>query len=223
MNRLPRCLTEIDRHWELTLRRLPRNVADDLRDELAATHGNDDDADQRLATIVSRAQVGDELAALMVLRRIMPALVSIAARRARLGNGSLADIMNDLQTAAWMRIREYPMDRRPRHIAANIVRDAEYLVFVRESRLRRVLTSPVATLPETIAATATSSTADELIDVLREAVGHAGHDNVVLLGRLTVGGHSVSDEARRLGCTERTVLNRRRAAEQELREHFAAA
>ena len=97
--------------------------------------GNVDEHDEYLSRLVKVAS-HDELAARIVLQRIMPGIVSIAVRRAPITAGGLAGSFDLAVSAAWLVIRQYPIDRRPRRVAANVLMDIEYLAFVRDSRLK---------------------------------------------------------------------------------------
>ena len=60
----------------------------------------------------------DALAARIVLQRILPALAGLARR----GAGTWADrqdLLDELVANAWLRIRSYPVERRPHRVAAN--------------------------------------------------------------------------------------------------------
>ena len=89
-------------------------------------------ADANLAALVRLAAV-DDLAARLVLQRIVPGLVRAARRRRQAG---MQQAFDELVGTAWMLVRTYPLDRRPQRVAANLCRDAEYQAFVRPSRLR---------------------------------------------------------------------------------------
>ena len=104
---------------------------------------NDDEGDRFLWELVRRAE-HDDLAALIVVHRVLPAVMSIAARRGRIHPGGPGGAMSDLLGHAWIVVRTYPHERRPRKIAANIALDIEYHTFVRPYRLRRVETVPVS-------------------------------------------------------------------------------
>ena len=94
----------------------------------------EDGGDQALLALV-RLAAHDDLAARVVLQRILPALVAVARRRGPIAGGPQA-AFEELVATAWIAIRTYPVERRPRKVAANLVRDAEYGAFVRPQRLR---------------------------------------------------------------------------------------
>lgn len=97
---------------------------------------NADHFDEYLAQLVECAK-SDDLATRMVFQRIMPGLISMAMRRAPLVTGGLSGAFDRIASSAWVVIRQYPIDRRPRRVAANLLMDIEYLAFVREPRLKQ--------------------------------------------------------------------------------------
>ena len=96
---------------------------------------DDDDSDHYLALIQQRAGT-DELAARVMLQRLMPAMLSIATKRAPITDNGTIGAFEAVVSAAWVVIRRYPIDRRPVHVAGNLVRDIEYAAFVRDKRLK---------------------------------------------------------------------------------------
>ena len=98
-------------------------------------HKCDQEADQVLAAIVRRAAT-DQLAARIVLQRVFPPMLAIAKRRGKIRSLGFDYAFSLVLSHAWEVIRTYPIERRPRKIAANIVRDIEYFAFVRRERRR---------------------------------------------------------------------------------------
>ena len=99
-------------------------------------------ADANLAALVGLAE-HDDLAARVVLQRLVPGLVHAARRRRQQGMQSAFD---ELVATAWVLTRTYPLVRRPRRVAANLCRDAEYHAFVRPQRLRSSGERPLGAL-----------------------------------------------------------------------------
>lgn len=97
--------------------------------------GNHDHHDEYLSAL-TRIASHDDLAARIILQRILPGLVTIAVRRAPITPGGLAGAFDLVVSAAWLVIRQFPIDRRSRRVAANLLMDIEYLAFVRDSRLK---------------------------------------------------------------------------------------
>lgn len=97
--------------------------------------GNRNHHDEYLSDLV-RIAAHDRLAARIVLQRIIPGLISIAVRRAPITANGLTGAFDLVTSAAWLVICQFPIDRRPRRVAANLLMDIEYLAFVRDSRLK---------------------------------------------------------------------------------------
>lgn len=119
---------------------LPQQVGD--LDELLELAGfgraiDDVDGDQLLWHLVREGE-HDDLAARIVLHRILPPLMAMAKRRGRVVQGGAHMAMVDVLATAWFVIRQYPHHRRHHKVAANLVRDIEYHAFVRHHRLRHV-------------------------------------------------------------------------------------
>jgi hypothetical protein len=93
----------------------------------------DSNADRVLAEIVRRAAT-DQLAARIALQRVLPPMLAIGRRRGKLHRMGFDEAFSLVLSYGWEMIRTYPIDRRPTKIAANIVRDIEYLAFVRRER-----------------------------------------------------------------------------------------
>ena len=176
----------------------------------------DDDGDRMLWHLVARAAT-DELAARIVLHRMLPALMAIARRRGRIHRDGTYAAMDEVLTCAWIVIRTYPCDRRPRKVASNIARDTEYMAFVRTGRLRASTETPVAHGAfEQPDAGSIPEPAEELAAVLIDAehAGVAAH-HIELLRALSV---DTTDEiAARQGVSSRTIRNHRRRALDEVR------
>lgn len=173
------------------------------------------EGDRCLALVIARAS-HDELAARIVLQRILPPLIAIAARRGRIVKGGFNEAFSTTLGHAWILIRTYPLDRRPAKIASNLVRDAEYHAFVREARLKRVtecsLTERVITTQPMVLPTPQS---EELHDVLDESRVLTRQQKDIV--QRCAEGHSFDDIAKDYGVTARTVRGWRREAINALR------
>jgi hypothetical protein len=185
---------------------------------LVGFHGRriDVEADARLLHLVTLAR-HDDLAARIVLQRIVPGLLTIAVRRTRYTGRRVHEAFNDLASAAWLLVRTYPVERRPTKVAVNLLRDAEYEVFVRHAR-RLVSRSEriTAWLPDT-PVTDDDHAGTCLVEALRlgRDCGMPDHD-LRLLAELASGRHP-EQVAASLGCSARTVRNRRNAVARALR------
>jgi hypothetical protein len=204
---------------------------DDLDDLLAATGYAlpQPDADRVLAAVVRRA-AEDDLAATLVLHRLLPGLLRIAVRRGATGRWRVAPLFDELTAAGWIVVRTYPIERRPAKIAVNLLRDAEYEVCVRPFRLKAAAETPSGTFlddhpVDALVADATGRPdhvpwhpSDELAHVLAQGRAAAvPSDDLDLLHRLYLEAEPVQEAARRLSVSPRTVLSRRLAATRRLR------
>jgi hypothetical protein len=188
---------------------------------------DDEPGDRLLAVLVHRA-AADELAARIVLHRILPGLIRTALRRGRIVDGGPAAAFAELVSAAWLTIRTFPIDRRGHCVAANILRDAEYQTFVRAARraTREVevgdIEAAVGEVPDTEVDVDPGARREwgELVAWARRRGVDAGQlDLLVRMAR----GQSSREIAKALACTDRTVRNRRDAALAAMRQAYARA
>ena len=231
-----RCLSaRLDDEWA-TIRTRPRLVArarawavtdvpfDDL-DELLALAGYRvqstparNDVLARLVAIARR----DELAARIVMQRVLPGLLAIVRRRREPGGTHGA--FEELIGAAWLAIRSCRADRQPEHVAAAIVRDAAYRAFV--APVRRLAATEVSVDPRTLDETPFTvilSPCEELATLLGDArtAGLPDRD-LDLIGHLARAGSPAIVAADRK-VTTRTVRNHRDRATARLRRFALAA
>lgn len=186
-------------------------------------------SDRAMLDLVDLAR-DDELAARIALQRILPALVAIARRRGPMVGG-VRRAFDDVLASAWIAVRTYPVERRPHKVVANLVRDAEYLAFVRSARLKAAGehvglpvggAAPIARLdgsPTTAAVDPRAEFAELLADARRTGVAAADLE----FATAWAGGADNLELAARLGCCERTVRNRRREVVSRLRQVALAA
>ncbi len=140
--RLTAPLAELNAEWEW-LARLADPAADwatqcpalagarTVGDVLDAVRG---DPDTVLLFLTDRCRAGDRLAGRVALQALLGKLVLMAARDASAS-------LHDYVAAAWERIATYPVERRPRRVAANIVLDT--LKTVRSAARHPALALPV--------------------------------------------------------------------------------
>jgi hypothetical protein len=191
-----------------------------------------EEADQLLAEVIRLAR-HDDLAARLVLQRVIAPLVLAAVRRTSDRPHLRRDLFADLASTAWLVIRTYPIERRPAKVAVNVVRDAEYLTCTRDARLLRA-----TEVPEPATATlwhdrptdevgrplgAGRHAADDVARLFAQArsAGVAEAD-LDLLDALVLAGRPVSEVARELRVSARTVYNRRMAVTSRLAALAAA-
>jgi hypothetical protein len=185
-------------------------------------------ADAVLAQVVAAGLEGRTLAVRTTFQRVLGALVAVSVRRTRrVSDRQRVLLFDDLCATAWIVIGGYPLARRPRHIAANICRDTEYLTCVRPRRLhettRRVDLLEEHLPPVDLRGAAQPTASDEVADMVVELGGAADltTSDVALLHHLAAG-HSTVAIAHELGCTDRTVRNRRLRLLAAVRGHAAA-
>ncbi len=120
-------------------------------------------------------------------------------------------------TEAYARIRRYPVERRPRSIAANILLDTRQGVS-RSLCRRRVPELLTADIGRHAQQAAGSSAADELLGLVDEAVRsrklRVGDARLIVLSR--VAGVSTSDLAANRGCVPQSLRRQRQRAEAAL-------
>lgn len=170
-----------------------------------------DEADTYLLQLV-RLAASDPLAARIVLHRILPPIISIARRRGKRHPGGIDGAIGDLLTQAWFVITCYPVERRPRKVAANLVRDIEYFEFVSGNRSRRTKVDFVdhdlftsGDRHGSIAASIAPADADEVRNFLIDLELHDVSRTRIEIMRLTCAGLRGSEIGQQLGINERTV------------------
>jgi len=214
----------------------PRLDANDLDALVAAAGAGGEagafDADDVLGCLV-RLAPADTVAARTVLQRVLPGLVAAARRRAGAEKRAIESLLDDLVATAWTVIVTYPVDRRPAKFAANIVRDSEYVCFVRARRLRHVveeLSGDALTGGRAPSCGADGRREDdapnpsETVDVMlaqAEAEGLSG-DDLRLLRALYVDGRALDEVADEHAIGARALRYRRSAAVNRLARLTAA-
>jgi hypothetical protein len=191
-------------------------------DELLATAGHGAlrhvDADNDVLVALVAVARHDDLAARVVMQRILPGLVGIARRRRSFEH----DAFEELAGSAWVTIRHaHPHGKE--HIAANLVRDAAYRAFTAPGR--RLSSTEVAVDPRTLDEepyVACIGPCEELATLLAEArtFGVPTTDLDLIRELANVG--SPGRVAARRAVTPRTVRNHRDRATARLRRVAAA-
>ncbi len=177
-------------------------------------------ANDVLAKLLLAARV-DDLAARVVLQRMLPGLIGTARRWGADRAGGSFDAFDELLSAAWTVIREYPVERRPQHLAANLLRDSEYRAFGRSVRRMLALEPTPTDLAELPASVEAIEPSVELAEVIAGARLLTEHDLRLL--ELLVRGCSQVEVAAELEVSVRTVRNHRNAVVHRLREAALAA
>jgi DNA-directed RNA polymerase specialized sigma24 family protein len=168
----------------------------------------DDEVLRRLVVLAAN----DDLAARVVLQRLLPGMVRVAARWAR-RKGGWADAFDEVLAAGWMVVRTHGDDARPQFVA-RLLRYVEYHAFLRGGRRGMVV------VPMEVSDRAAAEPADplsELVEVVRSA--HrvlTEHDRCVL--RLLLRDCSPPEMAAELGVSIRTVTNHRHVMVRRLQD-----
>lgn len=188
----------------------------DLND-LLERRRDPDKAPAILAVLAALAR-DDELAALTLLKALVPGLVQLAVTAGYDDPGALDEMLS----LAWVRIRSYPTER-PGTVAGNVILDVKkrYHRHRRIDAPRRTALPPSPVLPPGDAALARSAedeamdrvAFDEFVTVQRKIVGDRGLRAVV--GTRVVG-LSLSEAAVEEEVSVHTLTMRRRRAEQHL-------
>jgi hypothetical protein len=165
--------------------------------------------DQILAALAARAP-GDDLAARTLLQALLPGLRNVAKR---LGHGRVDDDLEaDVLAEAVARIRTYPIERRPRYIAANITWD----VF---GKLTRQCSRPNPTIAIDASVAETQDPSVEVCTLVTDALdeGKLRAADARLLLDIAVGTDTIRTRAQREGITYDAMNERWRRARNRLR------
>lgn len=176
------------------------------------------ECDGRLAELVRIAR-HDDVAARVVLQRMLPGLSASAKRYSRSFDTQL-EALDELLSEAWSVIRSFPIERRDRYVIKNLLRDCEYRAFLKPKRrlLVHELTDP-RTFDESASAVP-DSPLDQLrtlVDLLQQARAGGMSDADLTVVTTLLNTSSVNEAAAQLHVTDRTVRNRRRAVVRQLR------
>jgi DNA-binding CsgD family transcriptional regulator len=178
-------------------------------------------ADAVLGRLLLAART-DEVAARVVLQRLLPGLVSGSRRWGVYREGGSADAFDELLSAAWMVIREFPVERYSCHLVARMLRESEYRAFGR-ARRRSLVQELVEPQQMDLVAQDVSRAEPmlELIEIIAAAGSLGERDRQLLV--LLAQGRSQSDLAQLFDVSERTVRNHRDAMVHRVRSLVLAA
>lgn len=176
--------------------------------------------DEVLRRLVLAART-DDLAARVVLQRLLPGLAAVAHRWGERRAGGSAEPFDELVSTTWTVIREFPVERRPHHLAAHLLRDSEYRAFLRSTR-RRLVPEPtdpfLLDLP--VRTPAAVEPAVELAEVIASARSLSEYD--LRLIQLLAQGRTAKEVASAMHVSVRTVRNHRDLVVHRLRVAAAA-
>ena len=113
------------RRWSQREPRLAAfSTASELLGSLRRLRGDHDAENAILAALLREAQT-DPLAARVVLQALLPGLKRLASRLLHTA-AERDELWSLLLAHGWERIRSYPLERRPRRIAANLLLDTAH-------------------------------------------------------------------------------------------------
>jgi DNA-directed RNA polymerase specialized sigma24 family protein len=219
----------LDRDWEALVtttlsgrlrrwsQREPRlaafSTASELLGSLRRLRGDHDAENAILAALLREART-DPLAARVVLQALLPGLKRLAGRLLHTA-AERDELWSLLLAHGWERIRSYPLERRPRRIAANLLLDtahATLATLAAERSSRAQACELEATPAEPVAAV------DEVEVVLARAVraGALSREEAVLILQTRIEGVSLASLAADGQVAYEALRKRRRRAERRL-------
>lgn len=175
------------------------------------------DGDEVLAELVHLART-DDLAARLLLQRLLPGIAA-AARKHEARQPQRGEALGEALATAWTVIRTFPVERRPRFVAANMLRDIEYRTFVQPWRRQgRSIPQPSDTFDRTPARIVATPAAEELAELLDLAAQSGLADADLDLARRLGRGESTAQLALAGRVTDRTIRNHRERVAYRLRQ-----
>jgi hypothetical protein len=158
----------------------------------------------------------DDLAARIVIQRLLPGLMALV--RKYNGRNGEDQVLEELVGAAWITIRTFNPDRRPSCLAAALIGGAEHRAF--KAAARRRSASEIISAPEEFAVLSTEpslSSEEEMEEllVLARASGLSEEDLNFVDELLSCGSTTIMAEQR--GVTARTIRNHRNAVTYRIR------
>jgi hypothetical protein len=226
--------TQLDHEWDALIRRpdVGAELAEacalagaQLPDLVRTVRREPSRADAVLAHLIERDHDGSAVAARAVLQLLIPGMCGLTTRWRILG--SPEDRAAATVAAVYERIRRYPLQRRPRSIAANILLDAASELRRLAERIARELDRTVEVAEDWFIAqraTDEKSPPEQLREVIDDAVrsGRVRPEWAALVVATRIGGHDLATVATTTGTPVRTLQWRRRAAEAALVAEAAA-
>jgi DNA-directed RNA polymerase specialized sigma24 family protein len=176
------------------------------------------DSEQRLRRLVELAAT-DELAARVVVQRLLPGLLAVVRRR----RGIAEFVFEELLGAAWIAIRTFNPARSPSNLAASLISDADYTAFRADRRKRSSLEYPVDPQLDERPHVHEPSSCEQLAQLLAEAAEAGVPDDDLQLLRGLLDAPTASHLAAALQITPRTIRNRRARITSRLRAVALAA
>ena len=188
-------------------------TAQELLCSLRRLRGDHDAENAILAALLRQART-DPLAARVVLHAVLPGLKRLAGRLLH-EVGERDELWSLLLAHLWERIRSYPLEKRPRRIAANLLLDTAHATLAELRRERRLR----AQLPDLAPAdTAPAEAMEQEEVVLARAVraGALSRGEAMLILRTRIEGVPLASIATAVNVPYEALRKRRRRAELRL-------
>jgi DNA-directed RNA polymerase specialized sigma24 family protein len=170
--------------------------------------------DEILCALLARAR-GEPLAGRVVLEAVLPGLKNIAGRLL-VDVRDREELWSVLLACAWEQIRTYPVARRPRRVAANLLFDCLRGTLTALAHARRDPAALASELPHELEAAPTQEGVDALLDRAVGAGALSRNEAELLLATRT-DGVSLRAFAQAEGSSFVMVRQRRSRAERRLR------
>lgn len=165
-----------------------------------------------LAALLRRART-DPLAGRVILHALLPGLKRLAGRLL-LEAGEREEVWSLLLAQLWERIRTYPLEQRPRRIAANLLLDAAHATLAELARERRLRAH--VELARERQAQAERSGEVELVLARAVRAGALAREEAMLILQTRIEGLPLARAAASAGVRYDALRIRRRRAEQRL-------
>lgn len=202
--------------WQLL--DVPITSLDDVLAAVGYERASSPAAERRLRRLVELAR-DDDLAARVVIQRIMPGLLAVVRRR----RGMTDDVFEELIGAAWIAIRTFNPSRSPSSIAVALISDADYAAFRAHARRRSSSERPVDMQLEDLPHAHEPNSCEQLAELLADAAEAGVADADLELVRQLLDAPTAIELAHVLQITPRTIRNRRARITAKLREVALAA
>lgn len=176
------------------------------------------DKDPALHALLARSRV-DPLAARVVLQALRPGLKGLA-KRIFLEADDIEQLWQLLLASVWEQIRTYPLERRPRRIAANLLLDSMRAT-LNELARERSRRAELPASPITPHAAATTPAPDvETLLTRAVAAGAISADEAELILRTRIDEQPLASAAREFGVSYNVLRVRLQRAERRLLLHL---
>jgi hypothetical protein len=204
------------RTWQLVDH--PIESLDDILHAVGFERPLDESNERRFRRLVALA-ADDELAARVVIQRLLPGLLGVVRRR----RGCSPYVLDELLGAAWIVVRTYNTDRSPHCIAASLISDADYNAFRAHDRRKSSLERPVDPQLQIAPDVHETSSCEQLAVLLADAADAGVPAGDLDFVRQLLASPTAIELARVLRITPRTIRNRRDRITSRLREVALAA